>query len=96
MSGTPLERAAEIVGGQTALAKRIGTSQGQVWWWINRSRHRRAPAEFVLPIEAATDGQVPRYELRPDLYPQRASSDGAASLSIEPRPAAPVETGSAE
>lgn len=64
---SPLERAVELAGGQLALAKKIGTTQSRVWNWMNRDRFRRAPAEFVLPIERVTG--VSRHELRPDLYP---------------------------
>lgn len=63
-----LEDACEIAGGQAHLASAIGTTQGQVWYWLNRSR-RGVSAEFVLPIERATG--VSRSELRPDLYPKR-------------------------
>jgi DNA-binding transcriptional regulator YdaS (Cro superfamily) len=67
MSSTEaLKRACERAGGQAPLARLIGTTQSQVWFWLNESK-RGVPAEFVLPIERATG--VPRNELRPDLYP---------------------------
>lgn len=49
-----------------ALSKQSGrpVSQQNVWWWINKSG--RAPAEFVLHIEALTG--VSRHDLRPDVY----------------------------
>ncbi len=64
---TPLQRAVRIAGGQSQLARRIGgkVRQGYVWKWLRRGR---PPAERVLAIERATEGQVTRYELRPDIY----------------------------
>ena len=61
----PLERAITIVGGLTALAKRIGTRPNVIVHW----RKRGIPAERVLSIEKATEAEVTRYELRPDIYP---------------------------
>lgn len=67
MSATEaLKRACDLAGSQERLAKRIGTTQSQVWYWLTRSK-RGVPAEFVLPIERETG--VSRSELRPDLYP---------------------------
>ena len=66
MSNEPLKRACEKAGGQKPLAERIGTTQSQVWYWLERSK-RGVAAEFVLPIERETG--VSRHELRPDLYP---------------------------
>ena len=59
-------RAVAAAKGQLPLARAIGTSQSNVWEWLNRSP-RGVPAEWVLRVEAAT--QVPRHLLRPDLYP---------------------------
>jgi DNA-binding transcriptional regulator YdaS (Cro superfamily) len=64
-----LKRACEVAGGQKPLARRIGTTQSRVWYWLERARHGAA-APFVLPIEAATG--VSRHELRPDIYPAPA------------------------
>lgn len=64
-----LRLACERAGGQSRLAKLIGTTQGQVWYWLTKSKHG-VPAEFVLPIERETG--VPRSALRPDLFPQEA------------------------
>lgn len=64
---TPLERAIELVGGQSALARLCGVKQGHVWHWLRQAK--RVPAERVIPIEMATKGAVTRHDLRPDLYP---------------------------
>lgn len=63
---TPLQRAIEICGGQAALARRIGKAQAHVWNWLNRDK--TVPADQCIPIETATDGEVSRYELRPDVF----------------------------
>jgi DNA-binding transcriptional regulator YdaS (Cro superfamily) len=69
MSNEALKRACELAGGQKPLAERIGTTQSQVWYWLERSK-KGVPAEFVLPIERETG--VSRGKLRPDLWPSEA------------------------
>jgi len=59
-----LQRAVELAGGQTALAKRIGKTQGHISKWLQRDF---IPPDAVLAIERATG--IPRHELRPDIYP---------------------------
>jgi DNA-binding transcriptional regulator YdaS (Cro superfamily) len=66
-----LRRACARAGGQKPLARRIGTTQSRVWYWLERSKHGVA-APFVIAVEAATG--VPRHELRPDIYPAPAVS----------------------
>jgi DNA-binding transcriptional regulator YdaS (Cro superfamily) len=72
MDQSPIKRAVAVAGSQGKLAAAIGTKQQNVWKWIKRGS---VPAEFVLPIERATEGAVTRHELRPDIYP---ASDAAA------------------
>ena len=60
-----LERAIALAGGQSALARAIGKSQGHVWHWVKVAK--RVPAEAVLAVEKATG--VSRTELRADVYP---------------------------
>lgn len=74
MSNEALKRACELAGGQKPLADRIGTTQSQVWYWLERSK-KGVPAEFVLPIERETG--VTRSELRPDLWPAEAVGEAA-------------------
>jgi DNA-binding transcriptional regulator YdaS (Cro superfamily) len=57
-------RAAEKAGGISALARSLGVSRQAVFQW------NRVPAERVLAVETYTG--VPRYELRPDIYPRGA------------------------
>ena len=59
-----LQRAVDLAGGQTALAKRIGKTQGHISKWLQRDF---IPPDVVLSIERATG--ISRHELRPDLYP---------------------------
>jgi DNA-binding transcriptional regulator YdaS (Cro superfamily) len=63
MHDEALTRAIRAVGGRAKLASSLGISREAVWQW------RRVPAERVLQVEMATDGQVTRHELRPDIYP---------------------------
>lgn len=74
MSTEALIKACSNVGGQTALAKRIGKTQGHISKWIERGR---VPAECVLSIEAATG--VSRHDLRPDLYPREEQQQSASA-----------------
>ena len=64
---SPIAKAIEIVGGQSALARAIGGSvkQAHVWYWLNADR---VPPEHCAAIEAATAGKVTRHELRPDVF----------------------------
>jgi DNA-binding transcriptional regulator YdaS (Cro superfamily) len=72
----PMQRACEKAGGQKPLADLIGTSQAQVWFWLNESK-KGAAADFVIAIETATG--IPRHELRPDIYPPPASKKRSAA-----------------
>lgn len=64
-----LKTAIDAAGGQTALARAIGKSQGHISQWLRREY---VPAEEVLKIEAATG--VSRHDLRPDLYPREGEA----------------------
>lgn len=70
----PVRRAIRLAGGPTALARQLATTQSRVSNWSVRGR---VPAECVLDVEAALDGRVTRYELRPDIYGDR-EPDAAA------------------
>jgi DNA-binding transcriptional regulator YdaS (Cro superfamily) len=62
---TPLQLAVKLAGGQTALAAKIGRTQGHVSKWLQRNF---IPPDAVLAIEYATG--IGRHELRSDLYPE--------------------------
>lgn len=65
-----LQRAIEIAKGQLPLADAIGTTQSQIWYWLERAKKGTSPA-FCIAIERATG--VPASELRPDIYPAPAT-----------------------
>jgi DNA-binding transcriptional regulator YdaS (Cro superfamily) len=61
---TAVERAVRLAGGQSALARAVGVTPQAVQQWVTQGRisYRK-----VIDVERVTG--VPRYELRPDLYP---------------------------
>lgn len=61
-----IKRAVELFGSQTALAKRIGVGQGVVSYWLYDAKD--VPPKRAVQIEAVTNGEVTRKELRPDLW----------------------------
>lgn len=63
---TPIEKAAEIVGSEAALARLLGITKSAVNQW----KKRQIPPRYVLKIENLTYRKVLRHELRPDLYPE--------------------------
>jgi len=73
MTKNAAARAANAVGGQSALARILGCTPQAVQRMCATGR---VPAERVLQIEAAS--QVPRHELRPDLYPALPSQAATA------------------
>lgn len=61
-----LQRAAQLLGGQAALASALGfKSRKNVWPWF--STGRAVPAEHCPAIERATHGAVRCEDLRPDI-----------------------------
>jgi DNA-binding transcriptional regulator YdaS (Cro superfamily) len=60
-----IERAAQILGSQSALADLCGVSKGAVSQW--KEVGRRVPAEYCPLIEGATGGEVRCEDLRPDM-----------------------------
>jgi DNA-binding transcriptional regulator YdaS (Cro superfamily) len=69
-----LDRAVGIFGSQKKLADAVGLKQPS----INRAvKKGQASSELAIMIERATNGAVPKHELRPDLFgddPQRPTS----------------------
>lgn len=55
------DRAIEIVGSQSELARALNTTPGAVTNWIARGK---IPAERCLDIESLTDGAVSAADLR--------------------------------
>lgn len=63
------EKAANAVGGQSALARTLGCTPQAVQRMCATGR---IPAERVLQIEKASG--IPRHDLRPDLYPAKSAA----------------------
>ncbi|MCK1421693.1 molecular chaperone TorD family protein [Bradyrhizobium sp. 180] len=63
-----LDRAIDAAGGIAQLARKIGISQPSVSNWT------RVPAQRVVAVETATG--IPRNDLRPDLYSEKAVPAG--------------------
>ena len=63
-AGLAVQRAAEIVGSQAALARAIGVASPTVNQFVKKVRP--VPEKVAVAIEAATLGAVSRQELRPD------------------------------
>jgi DNA-binding transcriptional regulator YdaS (Cro superfamily) len=77
-----LARAIELCGSQAALAAKIGVKQQLISFWLKKSKNG-VPAEYVLLIERATGGAIPRHALRPDIYPIEAPSLASSAFSPE-------------
>ena len=63
---TALKRAIDFSGGITNLARAVEVTPQAVHGWLAKNR---VPSTRVLAVEAATEKEVTREELRPDLYP---------------------------
>lgn len=61
-----VQRAVEIFGSQTALARRIGVGQNVISYWLREAK--QVPPKRAVQLEAVTGGEVTRKELRPDLW----------------------------
>lgn len=61
-----IEKAVELVGGQTNLAAAIGVTASFVNQWV--AGVRPVPATRCQAIEDATQGQVSCADLRPDVF----------------------------
>lgn len=64
-----LEKAIELAGGQSSLARLINVSQPRISNWLNRDK--KVPAEYVYPIVNAVGGKVTAHDLRPDVFPKK-------------------------
>ena len=61
----PIDRAAALLGSQSALAAALGVSKTAVSQW--KEAGRRVPAEHCPKIERLTGGAMRCEELRPDM-----------------------------
>lgn len=60
-----IQKACDIAGGQSALARMLGVKPPSVNEWVKG--HRPIPAERCPTIEKATGGAVRCEDLRPDV-----------------------------
>ncbi|EDS5034007.1 helix-turn-helix domain-containing protein [Salmonella enterica subsp. enterica serovar Wandsworth] len=65
MSENAIQKAVRLAGGQSALARAVGVTQGAVWKWLNNLQ--KVSPENAVAISIATRGEVKPYELRPDI-----------------------------
>jgi len=60
-----IQKAISVAGGQVALAKKVGVSQGAVSKWVKGGVIRPENAKL---IQKATGGLVKAADLRPDIF----------------------------
>lgn len=79
-----LQKAVDIAGGQTELAKSIDPTQKKlrqqnIWTWLNRDK--KTSAKWVVKVSQATG--VSCHELRPDIFPAtEPANDSSNQQSI--------------
>jgi DNA-binding transcriptional regulator YdaS (Cro superfamily) len=61
-----IQRAVALLGSQQKLADAIGLSQQGVSYLMKQAP--RVTAEMAVAIERATEGEIRRQELRPDIF----------------------------
>jgi DNA-binding transcriptional regulator YdaS (Cro superfamily) len=66
------KKAIEIAGSEHRLAKAIGYSQHAVWYARQKGR---PSAEMALAIHRYTRGEVPKEQLRPDIFGPETAAD---------------------
>lgn len=62
MQERSLKKALKLIGGPVALSRILDITPQAISQW------KRAPVRHVLKIERATDEEVTRHQLRPDIY----------------------------
>jgi DNA-binding transcriptional regulator YdaS (Cro superfamily) len=61
---TPFDRVVEKIGSQARLGELLGKRQSTVSYWAKSG----IPAEDAVELERVTNGDVPRWLSRPDLW----------------------------
>lgn len=83
---SPVEKAIQIVGGSTALARLLGVTPPTVHEW--KVGKRPVPIERCLAIERATSGAVTRLDLRPndylEIWPELAAEQAPRPFGKQP------------
>lgn len=59
--------AIDYFGSQQALADAVGCSQTAIWKLV-KGHTKKISAEFAISIDKATEGDVSKQELRPDIF----------------------------
>lgn len=79
---TPIEQACQLLGSQSILAKLLKVSPPTVNQWVKAVRP--IPAESCVLIEQATNGNVMRWDLRPNdwnrIWPELIGKEGAPEV----------------
>jgi len=65
MVNKAIKSAIDFVGSQQKLAVACDVKQPSVWAWLHGKK--KVSAENAKRIEKATNGNVPAYQIRPDL-----------------------------
>lgn len=69
---THIEKAIKIVGDQSTLADAADVSQTAIWKLLH-GKTKRISGEIAVAIHKATNGEVSKYEMRPDLFSRNES-----------------------
>ena len=89
-TSTAVERACELAGGTSALARALEVAGPTVSEW--RKGERPVPVERCVQIERVTGGAVTRMDLRPDdwhrIWPELAAANPGR---VPPSAAAPAQ-----
>lgn len=80
-----IARAADIVGGQASLARALGITPPTVSQWVGGGRP--IPLERCPHIEQLTNGEIRRWDLRPDdwflIWPELINVKGAPDVPVK-------------
>lgn len=90
MNETPFDTVVKVVGSQAKLGELVGKRQSTVSYWAKQGL---IPAECAVELERATNGAVPRWVSRPDLWEEPAD---AKSLAPAAQIVAGMNEGAAE
>lgn len=75
-----IEKAVDVAGSQTSLARAIGCTSVFVHEMLHGKK--KVSSRLCIPIENAVNGAVTRYDLRPDVFgedPGKAKRKGRAA-----------------
>ncbi len=78
----PLVKAIIKAGNASIFARSIGTTRQVVDGWLYKCK-LAPPAKYCRQIEALTDGEINRSELRPDLFGKIEISEKTDSENLE-------------